>query len=75
MAQVTNFMDQRKISHGEPMVYREDPRDPKYGRLRRMGGTITNFWGSEPSIYLHFSFDTKGRLVKSEVRDAFGADY
>ena len=74
-AQVVRFLDDRKINHSDALLYAEDPPDPKYGRLRRMGGVVTNFFGSEPSIQLTFYFDQRDRLVKSEVKDAFGADY
>jgi len=74
--QVAQFLDERGIHHPDHPIADETARlDPKYGELLRMGGTVTNFWGNEPSMYLSFWFDRNGKLVSSEVHDASGATY
>jgi hypothetical protein len=67
-SQVVKFLDGRHISHGEPL----DAPDPKHRGLRQLGTTITNYWGSEPTLYVNFYFDTSGKLVESTVSNACG---
>jgi len=69
-AQAAKFLDDLKVPHGEPILDSYDDL-PRRRRLRKTGGTIENFWGSEPAMYLDFYFDD-GKLVESRVRNACG---
>jgi hypothetical protein len=70
-AQVAKFLDQMDVKHGEPMVSTYD-ENPRHRGLLQTGGTIENFWHSEPSMYLNFYFDKDGKLVESTVTNACG---
>ena len=71
LAQVNKFLDGMQLPHGHARVESDDPVR-RYRKLRQMGTTIENAQHTEPSIYLQFYFNKRGRLVEAVAQNACG---